>query len=98
MTKGWAVSAIASVMLISLAPAQHSQSAPPLGSVGRWQLQAVTVDEQTGSHGPFLPAHEVFLLDSETGRLWKFQPNTILNDGSAVPEMLLPVEPAIVKH
>jgi hypothetical protein len=37
-----------------------------------FQMQAATVDEPDGAGG-VAPVHEVFLLDTESGRVWKFQ-------------------------
>jgi len=39
---------------------------------GHFQMLAAVVDELNGE-GNSIPTHEVFLLDTDTGRVWKFQ-------------------------
>jgi len=48
-------------------------AASPDLSGGHFQLQAAIVDEPTGD-GTVAPVHEVFLIDTETGKVWKYQP------------------------
>jgi len=86
---------------VAIAAAQQrpTQPAAPLpANTGRYQLLSLTVDEQNGKKDEMLPAHELFLLDTQTGKLWKYQPMVQLKDGSVIPEMLFPVEAANVKH
>jgi hypothetical protein len=64
-------------------PAQ--QSAP-----GRYQLISLEVDDQ-GSK-----SHNIFLLDSKTGRVWRYQPLSMgtTKDDKPIkfPEVFLPIE------
>ncbi len=50
-----------STVLASVAPAN-----------AHFQMQDATVDESNGE-GQDAPRHEVFLLDTESGKVWKFQ-------------------------
>jgi hypothetical protein len=46
-------------------------ASPDLAS-GHFQMMAAVVDELNGE-GNSIPTHEVFLLDTDTGKVWKFQ-------------------------
>ena len=46
-------------------------ASPDLAS-GHFQMMAAVVDELNGE-GTSIPTHEVFLLDTNTGKVWKFQ-------------------------
>lgn len=63
---------------------------------GHFQLQAVMVDEPNGE-GIVAPAHEVFLVDTDTGKVWKYQPLQWAKnkDGSYKilnPDLFVPVQ------
>ncbi len=74
-----------------------SASTAPVNA--HFQIQDATVNEP-GANGEELVIHEVFLLDTEGGRVWKFKPLQIAHqaDGStqAFPEefVSVPVEAA----
>jgi hypothetical protein len=56
-----------------VAPFEHkavSASAAPANA--HFQMQDATVDESNGQ-GQDVPTHEVFLLDTQSGQVWKFQ-------------------------
>jgi outer membrane protein assembly factor BamB len=58
---------------------------------GNFQLQSVVVDDGKGN-----PVHKLFLLDTETGKVWRYQP-VVVNanaDGTVTtlfPESFVPV-------
>lgn len=74
-------------------PPKPSAPIPP-----RFQLVQVSLDRQNGSSNQVATYHELFLLDTQTGKLWHYQPDLILKgDGkntSFSPEMLVPVKVA----
>jgi hypothetical protein len=56
-----------------IAPFEHKAviaSTAPTST--HFQMQDATVDEPNGE-GQDVPRHEVFLLDTESGKVWKFQ-------------------------
>lgn len=58
---------------LSIAPFAHrTVSASVAPANAHFQIQDATVDESNGE-GQDVPAHEVFLLDTESGKVWKFQ-------------------------
>ena len=88
--RNWGLIAACSILVVSLAPAESKPALLDTGQQGRYQLQAVTVDEGPSSRA----AHEVFLLDSESGKLWRFQPQTtvtIEGKNQYVPDTLVQV-------
>src|ERR1039458_2757098 len=70
----WMVPAVAGTLAgMLLAPFAHktvSASVAPVNA--HFQIQDATVDESNGQ-GQDVPAHEVFLLDTESGSVWNFQ-------------------------
>lgn len=96
MKLSWLVT-LSSVMALTLvgpgqerrsAPAQvvPREAAPPPN--GRYQLIAAEVENQDQS-GNFT-SHEVFLLDTQTGSLWRFQARFVSQQG--VKSVLTPDE------
>jgi hypothetical protein len=58
---------------LSIAPFEQRvviASAAPTNT--HFQMQDATVDESNGE-GQNVPTHEVFLLDTESGKVWRFQ-------------------------
>lgn len=56
---------------------------------GRYQLLALETGEQE-------PKRQLFLLDSQAGRVWKYRPESMIENGpgkapTLVPEELLPI-------
>jgi hypothetical protein len=70
----WMVPAVAGTFAGMLfAPfAQKTVSASVAPVSAHFQIQDATVDEPNGQ-GQNVPAHEVFLLDTESGTVWQFQ-------------------------
>jgi hypothetical protein len=71
--KFMAVAIFGLLLGLSIAPFEHRTvfaSTAPANT--RFQMQDATVDEQNGE-GQDVPTHEVFLLDTESGTVWKFQ-------------------------
>ncbi len=70
----WMVAVMFGLALgIVIAPFEHKTvlaSAVPVNA--HFQMQDATVDEPNGL-GQDTPVHEVFLLDTESGSVWKFQ-------------------------
>ena len=70
----WMVAAILGLAIgLSVAPFEHKAvlaSVAPLNA--HFQMQDATVEEPNGE-GQDVPRHEVFLLDTESGKVWKFQ-------------------------
>jgi hypothetical protein len=71
-------------------------AASPDPANGHFQLQAVIVDEPNGE-GVVAPVHEVFLVDTDTGKVWKYQPLQWAKnkDGSSRilnPDFFVPVQ------
>jgi hypothetical protein len=79
MNRKWIVAAALGIVLgIAVAPFTHRAvlAAPASGHL---QIEAVTVDESNGNGGR-TPTHEVFRVDSDTGRVWQFQgPATVFD-------------------
>lgn len=63
-------------------------ASPDLTS-GHFQLMAAVVDELNGE-GNSIPTHEVFLLDTDTGRVWKFQGTVWTSNSSGKSKVLMP--------
>jgi hypothetical protein len=58
---------------LSIAPFEHRAviaSAAPIDA--HFQILDATADEPNGQ-GEDVPTHEVFLLDTQSGKVWKFQ-------------------------
>jgi hypothetical protein len=59
---------------LSIAPFEHraviASAAAPTDA--RFLIQNATADEPNGQ-GEDVPTHEVFLLDTQSGKVWKFQ-------------------------
>jgi len=89
MKRNWLLVMLSAFVLLSLAPAQQKAPLIPNLGEGRFQLKSLTVDED----GP--SAHEIFLLDSQTGKVWRYQPNSVIHHPGGKdelsPEMLVPV-------
>lgn len=70
----WMIAAVLGLVIgLLVAPFEHktvSASAAPVNA--HFQMQDATVDEPNGE-GQDAPRREVFLLDTESGRVWKFQ-------------------------
>jgi len=74
----------ATAVILGLAAILYAQSTQKQTSVPstshRFQIVAAETDEQAGQDHPELvvTGHSVFLLDTETGKVWKYQwPRTI---------------------
>ena len=52
---------------------------------GHFQLQAVVVDNAEGT-----PLHRLFLLDTDTGRVWRYQPVFINANGDGTASTIAP--------
>jgi hypothetical protein len=70
----WMVAGVIGVLLgLSIAPLQRRSvlaSVAPTGA--HFQMHDAMVDESNGE-GQNIPTHEIFLLDTESGKVWKFQ-------------------------
>jgi hypothetical protein len=75
MNRKWIWVAVCAVSLISMAPAQqHSAlSSSTSAAGGRFQIVSLEADEPTPNSGSVV-YHEVFLLDTQTGKLWHYSP------------------------
>ena len=60
------------LFLASTTLAVSQQPAPKIG--GRFQLITATVSDTSGATSPELVNHVVFLLDTETGQVWRYFP------------------------
>jgi len=70
----WTAAAVLGLAIgLSVAPFEHNTvSASVAPTNAHFQMQSATVDEPNGE-GQDVPTHEVFLLDTESGKVWKFQ-------------------------
>jgi hypothetical protein len=72
---------------------QKPATAPPLESsqTERYQLTDAQVESTNGAAN-----HELFLLDQQTGRVWRYQRSDVLpgKDGKSVPipDLFIPIE------
>jgi outer membrane protein assembly factor BamB len=62
---------------------------------GHFQLQSVIVDQPVAAGGT-VAAHDLFLVDTDTGRVWRYQPVNITrnSDGTfkgTIPDAFIPV-------
>lgn len=71
--KWTAAAAFGLVVGILVAPFEHKTVLASVAPINpHFQMQDATVDEPNGE-GQDAPRREVFLLDTESGRVWKFQ-------------------------
>jgi hypothetical protein len=90
---------IAAVILVlgmaAILYAQSLQKQTPSGSTQRFQLFAAETEEQAEQNrAEVVSQHSVFLLDTETGKVWRYQsPLTMQIQGKpvAVPATFFPV-------
>ncbi len=77
MKMRWMFAAATTGLLFTIAPAQQKRTVAPAAppSNQRFQLFSAQV-EYKQDNGNDLPEHEVFLLDSQSGRVWRYQSNT----------------------
>jgi hypothetical protein len=70
----WVAAAIVGLAVgLSIAPFERKTVfASTALADSHFQMQTATVDESDGAGG-VTPVHEVFLLDTESGKVWKFQ-------------------------
>jgi hypothetical protein len=98
MNNKWILAAICSVMLFSLAPAQQHPTPTPtqtMTATGRYQFESLVIDELDPGTEAASPAHVAFLVDTETGQIWRFQPNWVQTQNgksSVIPDMLIRVD------
>ena|ERR1700722_15623511 len=95
MTSKWPLIAFSSLFLMSLAPAQQRPAVVPTQNQ-RFQLLGAEVTEQAADGVDDVVVHEVFMLDSQTGRVWKFHSSLVLNGNGKngpgfIPEKLVEV-------
>ncbi len=65
---------------LSVAPFEHKTAlASVVPDTTHFEMQPATVDEAAAQAGT-VPVHELFLLDTETGAVWQFQPSAIAFD------------------
>jgi hypothetical protein len=50
---------------------------------GHFQLQAVIVDDSTNT-----PVHRLFLVDTDTGKVWRYQPVFTQADANGAPKVI----------
>jgi len=92
----WIIIAALGVSLgLSIAPFENrTVSASTVPANAHFQIQDATVNEP-GANGEEIVIHEVFLLDTDSGRIWKFKPLLLAHqaDGStqAFPEEFVSV-------
>lgn len=61
------------VLGLLIAPFEHKTVLASIAPANaHFQMQSATVDEPNGE-GQDVPRHEVFLMDTESGKVWKFQ-------------------------
>jgi len=74
MNRKWIVIAAFGVLIgLAIGPFEHrTVSASVAPANARFQLQDAIAEEPNGE-GQDVPTHEVFLLDTESGKVWKFQ-------------------------
>ena len=77
----WIIAAMFGLAIgLSVAPFEHQTVAASVVSANtHFQMQPATVDEAAAQAGT-VPVHELFLLDTETGAVWQFQPLAIAFD------------------
>jgi hypothetical protein len=92
----WPLMVATTGLLLTIAPAQKKViAATALPSNQRFQLFSAQV-EYRQDNGTDLPEHEVFLLDSQTGRVWRYQSNATMETqpgkNQDIPEHFLSVD------
>ena len=95
MKTTWLLASLATVMLISLAPAQRPTPSPTTSATGRYQFQSLIIDENDPGKVTDSPVHIAFLVDTETGQIWRFQPQRVATeDGKEIMmrDILIPVD------
>jgi hypothetical protein len=55
----------------------------------RFQIQPAIADE-ANSLGEAVPYHEVFMIDTESGKVWQFQPAVYQKNPDGSPKLFLP--------
>jgi hypothetical protein len=83
------------LLLSGICCAQQKAIAPPSPAKEvRYQLVSLEVDESPGGSSSAV-YHEVFLLDVQTGEVWRYQPASLVKNADGthqlVPEVLIPV-------
>lgn len=82
------IAAFGMALGLSIAPFENRTVSASIAPVNaHYQIQDATVNEP-GANGEELVIHEVFLLDTEGGRVWKFKPLLLTHqpDGSTLAE------------
>ncbi len=79
------------VLILALAALLYAQSTHkqtmPSPTSQRFHLIAAQTDEQAGQDHPELTVtgHSVFLLDTETGKVWTYQSSRMMQDSKGKP-------------
>jgi hypothetical protein len=91
--KRWIVAfLLGASLVVALAQTPQRPSQKPAESKGRFLLVPAEIDAGPGTGGAI--THKVFLIDSQTGRVWRFDPGALVEqEGKMVsyPEMFVPV-------
>jgi hypothetical protein len=70
-----------------------AKSEPSISQQQHFQIIYTEIDPDPTQLGH--PAHQVFLLDTQTGRVWHYQPAGFVGQGPKaveIPELFIPVE------
>jgi hypothetical protein len=87
----WKLAVVAILSLavgLSIAPFEHrTVLASTVPADAHFQIQSATVDEPN-SEGQEVITHEVFLLDTDSGKVWKFQGLVWTHDKDGVEKVI----------